>query len=85
VGKSKSFFQALKLYTGLTDSEVQAEIVEKQRIIEYLVRQRIMDVDSVGRIIAEYYTNKENLLRYVKADKPFIEEGREEASRDKLS
>ena len=74
VAKSKSFFTTLKLYTGLSDAELQREINEKQRIIDYLVAQRIMDVDAVGRVIAEYYTNKENLLRYVKANKPFAEE-----------
>ncbi len=71
MAKSKSFFQSLKLYTGMTDKELQAEIGEKQRVIDYLVTQDVLDVDAVGRIIAEYYTDKQSLLRYVKAGKPF--------------
>ncbi len=85
VGRSKSFFQSLKLYTGMTDGELRAEIKEKQRVIEYLVKHDVLDVDSVGRIIAEYYTNKENLMRYVKSGKPFVPEGGEEHQEQHLS
>lgn len=72
--KSKSFFQSLKLYTGYSDAEISKEIKEKQQVIEYLVKQDILDVDSVGMVIAEYYTNKENIMRFVRANKPFASE-----------
>jgi archaeal flagellar protein FlaI len=70
--KSSQFFSTLKLYTGYSDAEISREIKEKQQVIEYLVKQDVIDVDSVGRIIGEYYTNKENLMKYVKANKPFL-------------
>jgi flagellar protein FlaI len=69
--KSKTFFESLKLYTGYSEAEISAEIREKQLVLEYLVKQDIIAVDDVGRIIAEYYTNKENLMKYVKANKRF--------------
>jgi flagellar protein FlaI len=69
--KSRQFFETLKLYTGYSDAEIKSEIAEKRQVIEYLVKQDVTDVDAVGRIIGEYYTNKENLMRYVKANKPF--------------
>jgi flagellar protein FlaI len=76
-GKSKQFFDTLKLYTGYSDSEIRREIKEKQQVIEYLVKQDIKDVDSVGLVVAEYYTNKENLMRFVRANKPFASEHKE--------
>lgn len=69
--KSKAFMETLKMYTGYSDADIHREIEEKRKIIEYLVKFDILDVDSVGRIIAEYYTDKENLLRFVKAGKQF--------------
>jgi hypothetical protein len=69
--RSRQFFDNLKLYTGYSDKEIQREIKEKQLVIEYLVKHDVMDVDSVGRVIGEYYTDKENLMRYVKANKAF--------------
>ncbi len=71
VNKSKRFFQTLKLYTGLGEQALRKEIVEKQRVLDYLVKFDITDVDEVGRIVAEYYTNKEAVLRAVKSGKRF--------------
>lgn len=71
VGKSKSLITTLKLYTGFTDSEINKDLNEKKKILEYLVKQKIETVDGVGRIMAEYYTNKENLMKYVKKNKMF--------------
>jgi flagellar protein FlaI len=70
--KSKEFFASLKLYTGMSDDEIQREIKEKQQVIEYLIKQEVTQVDAVGRVIAEYYTDKENLMRFVRENKPFV-------------
>ncbi len=72
--KSKQFFQQLKLYTGYSDSQIRKEIAEKQKVIEYMIKQDITDVDTVGLVIAEYYTDKEHLMKYVRANKPFESE-----------
>jgi archaeal flagellar protein FlaI len=79
MSKSKSFFQTLKLFTGMSDAELQAEIAEKRTVIDYLVRHDVQKVDDVGRIIAEYYTDKQNLLSFVKANKPFLTDTASEA------
>ena len=70
-GKARHFFELLKLYTGYSDAEIRREIAEKQRVLEYLVRQNVTDVDKVGILVAEYYTDKENLMRIVRSGKPF--------------
>jgi len=69
--KSKAFMDTLKMYTGYTTAEIYRELAEKRKVIEYLVKFDVLDVDAVGRIIAEYYTDKEHLLRFVRAGKPF--------------
>lgn len=71
INKSKSFFETLKLFTGMTEAELKAEILEKKAIIDYLVKHDIQSVDAVGRVIAEYYTNKKNLMKYVRSGKIF--------------
>jgi len=65
VNKSKSFFQTLKLFTGMDERELAKEIREKQRVLDYLVRKDITNVDEVGRIVAEYYTEKAAVLRLI--------------------
>jgi hypothetical protein len=36
-----------------------------------MVKLDVADIDAVGRVIAEYYTDKENLFKFVKANKKF--------------
>jgi archaeal flagellar protein FlaI len=70
---SKSLFNSLKLYTGMSDSEIKHDLSEKQLVLNYLLKNNIEDVDSVGRIIAEYYTDKDNMMKFVNANKKFDE------------
>ncbi|NJL43907.1 MAG: Flp pilus assembly complex ATPase component TadA [Nitrosarchaeum sp.] len=69
--KSTTFYDTLRLYTGYTDKEIDDELAEKQEVLRYLVEQGIQSVDEVGKVIAEYYTNKANLMKFVKMNKRF--------------
>lgn len=71
--KSVSFFENLKLFTGLSESELKVDNQEKVKILGYLLKHNIDDVDAVGRIIAEYYTDKDNLMKFVNSDKLFTD------------
>lgn len=64
--KSKSLFNTLQLFTGMTPREINKDLLEKQKILKYLVDMNISSVDGVGRVMAEYYTNPENLYRAVR-------------------
>ncbi|MFT4249891.1 MAG: type II/IV secretion system ATPase subunit [Candidatus Woesearchaeota archaeon] len=73
---SKTLYDTLKLYTGMSKAGIEKDLKEKTRVLEYLVELRIESVDAVGRVFAEYYTDKEFLLRFVKEKKnlPSLEE-----------
>jgi archaeal flagellar protein FlaI len=66
VGKSKTLMNTLQLFTGLSVNEIQKDLKEKIEVLNWLVKNNINELDSIGRIIAEYYTNKANLFKYVK-------------------
>lgn len=71
--ESKSLYDTLGLYTGCSRKEINHMIEEKKDVLKYLVKNKVYTVDDVGRIMAEYYTNKDNLMRFVKSGKPFFE------------
>jgi hypothetical protein len=71
IGKSKSLYENIALFTGMTDSEITKELNDKIKILNYLVEKNIDDVDGVGRIVAEYYTDKNNIMKYVRTNKDF--------------
>jgi flagellar protein FlaI len=72
--KSVSFFNNLKLFTGMDDKEFNNDINEKAKVLKYLVSKNIDTVDGVGRIVAEYYTNKDNLMKFVNKNDDFKED-----------
>lgn len=69
VNKSKALFDNLKLYTGYSEAQIKKDLAEKEQILKYLEKLNIDSVDDVGRVMAEYYTDKENLMKYVRQKK----------------
>jgi flagellar protein FlaI len=65
VDKSKSIMERLELYTGEKKSQIEKEIKDKEKILAWIAKQGIDDVEKVGRVIAEFYTRKENLMKHV--------------------
>ncbi|MBW2997476.1 Flp pilus assembly complex ATPase component TadA, partial [Candidatus Woesearchaeota archaeon] len=70
--KSKSLFRTLEMFTGNSPREISLDIAEKELVLKYLVKQGVKNIHDVGAVMAEYYTNKANLLKYVKVNKPFL-------------
>lgn len=71
VANSKSLMGTIELFTGFTRNEIIKSLNEKAVILKWLAKQNINTVDTVGRVMAEYYTNKDNLMNFVRKNKPF--------------
>ena len=69
VANSKALLNTLELFTGFTRNEMDKSLKEKEAILKWLVKNNINTVNSVGRVMAEYYTNKDNLMSYVSKNK----------------
>jgi len=70
INKSKSLIGTIELFTGMKRNETNRLLKDKEEVLKWLVKQNINTVDTVGRAMAEYYTNKDNLMRFVKKNKP---------------
>jgi hypothetical protein len=51
--------------------DIQKDLKDKEKILDYLVKLNIDTIDGVGRTMAEYYTNRANLMKAVASGKPF--------------
>ncbi|NTV22877.1 MAG: type II/IV secretion system ATPase subunit, partial [Nanoarchaeota archaeon] len=69
INKSKSLLATLKMFTGFDEHDMNKDLDEKKRILEYIVKNKIDSVDGVGRVMAEYYTNKDRLIDHVRQNK----------------
>ena len=64
-GKSKTFLPSLMEQTGLNNQEIRKSLQEKESILKWMVKKKIDTVDGVGKVMANYYTNKASLFDYM--------------------
>ena len=69
VANSKALMSTIELFTGFTRSEISKSLNEKEAVLKWLVKSNINTVDTVGRGMAEYYTNTDNLMSSVRKNK----------------
>ena len=53
----------LKLYAGMEYEDFVKDQKEKVQILDWLVKNQVKDINAVGKIISEYYADKDALLK----------------------
>lgn len=61
--------ETLALYTGMTVKEMKLDLLEKTKILKWMVGKRYFDINAVGRITADYYKDNEEIAKYATANK----------------
>jgi len=57
--------EELEEFVGMTEKEMNDNIMDKKRTLEWMLEHKVMDIGSVGRIIAEYYRDNDVVLELV--------------------
>lgn len=63
--------ETMQIYGGLSRDEIEQEISEKGRVLNWMVKNDVLSVDEAGLVVANYYRNKEKVLDIVKNDVGF--------------
>jgi hypothetical protein len=69
MNNSRTLMSHLENLTGLSKKEINSSIIEKEKVLKWLVRQNIDTVDAVGEAMAHYYTDKDALMHAVNKNK----------------
>ena len=72
INKSKALFNTIELFTGFSKNELKKSLHEKEQVLKWLVKHNINTVDSVGRVMAEYYTQPDELMKFVRKNKELV-------------
>ena len=56
--ESKTFVDRINLYTGMTKEEVKKDLAKKEKILKWLVKNKIRDIHQIGGVMAKYYMGK---------------------------
>ena len=61
-GSSVRLFEDLSRHTGMSLSEINNDLKIKVNILTYMVNNKIRDVESVGKIMNDYYQDHDSLI-----------------------
>ena len=64
-GKSQRVLSEIKLYSGMNDNEIKNNLEEKKKILMYMVKNKIKDIEKVGKIVSDYYVNPKRVMSLV--------------------
>lgn len=60
--ESDSIMDSLKMHTGMEREEIYDNIADKEKVLEWMIEKNITDVNEVGMLIAEYYSDPEEII-----------------------
>jgi len=67
--ESIRFYEDLSRHTGFSLPEINKDIAVKKEILEYLVKNKIRDIHSVGKVINKYYLDEDFVIKHVETNK----------------
>ena len=64
--ESVRLFEELSRHTGLNQMEINSDLEVRKKILDWMVKKNIRNVDQVGKVMSEYYIDPKNLLKRIK-------------------
>lgn len=58
VKESKTVIGRLELYTGMNKKDIETDIQEKMRILNWMVRNNMDNINKIGQLMADYYMGR---------------------------
>jgi len=58
--------EEIQMHTGMSEFELEEDLKEKQSILQWALKNNIKTVNTVGKIMADYYKDKDYVLTLVK-------------------
>jgi flagellar protein FlaI len=75
IDDSMRVVEDLNLHTGFTAQEISQDLLEKIQILRWMYKQKVRDVDEIGKVMSMYYTSPSvivNAARFMKDAKRFL-------------
>ena len=67
VGEPTKFLKELNLHTGMTKDEILADQKNRAAILKWMVKNKLNDINSVGKIMSMYYSQPDEILEIAKS------------------
>jgi flagellar protein FlaI len=67
--ESIRLFKEIELHTGMTSKEIRDDLDKKEMILNWMLKNKINTVNTVGKIIADYYDDKAKVVEIARKGK----------------
>ena len=64
--KASKLFEALSLHTGFNKREIDDKLEENKKILNWLLKYKVRDIRSIGKIMSAYYLDYEGVINLLK-------------------
>lgn len=64
--RSLRFFEEINRHTGLSMKEIMQDLAEKEKVLNWMVKNGMRKIEDVGRIMKSYYLDRESLMKMIK-------------------
>ena len=71
VNEMSALVETLSLYAGMNAKSIADDVAEKSKVLKWMTKKKYSQVDTVGRIVANYYTEPEKVVSLAENDKPW--------------
>ena len=69
ISKSYRTLGDIKLYTGMSERDIEKDLEEKKEILQWLVEHKVTDITVVGKVVSHYYKDPQHVLEKVRSGK----------------
>jgi len=56
----------IRLHTGMTDEQMKKDLREKEMILQWMLDNNVRTVNTVGKVVADYYHDKNKILKIIR-------------------
>ncbi|MBI4214554.1 type II/IV secretion system ATPase subunit [archaeon] len=68
--KSARLYDEIALHTGMSDAELEDDLRRKEDILQWMLDRNISTVNTVGKVMADYYNDKAFVIDVAEKNKP---------------
>ncbi|MBI5046881.1 type II/IV secretion system ATPase subunit [Candidatus Micrarchaeota archaeon] len=59
----RRYYEQLNLHTGMTENEIGTDQKEKVTVLEWMLKNKLEDMDDVGRVMKAYYSSPDDIVK----------------------
>ncbi len=68
VNKTYRINKEIQLYTGMSDEDIERDLANKVKILEWMIKYQIKTINTVGKVFAEYYRDENAVVKLAKSN-----------------